>query len=116
MSLRPTTIGRKDVRLILQYRTMTKHAVTNEPIYTYTTFAHVWAEELGPVSNERFEASQQVAQSVSRFRTRWSHTLQSYLSEGSRAVRGTDTFHVNNIETIGRKSEYVITAERRDNE
>lgn len=115
MSLKGTTIGRKDVRLQLQKLTTTLHARTNEEVKTYTTFAHVWAEELGPVSNERYEAAQQVAQNISRFRIRHSHKVESNLNEMCRIIRGDDTLEVSGVEKIGRKTEYVITAGLRDN-
>jgi len=115
MAIRGTTIGRKDVRIQIQSRTSTKDAVTNEPLYTYTTFAHVWAEELGMPSGEKYEASQQVATNASRFRIRHSHTVASSLNETCRIIRGSDTFEISKIEPIGRKSEILITAERRDN-
>lgn len=115
MGVRSTTIGRKDVRIQLQKRTASVNALTNQHTYTYSTFAKVWAEELGPLSNEKFEASQQVAQNISRFRIRYSHNVASSLDETCRVIRGSDTFEISRIETIGRKSEYVITAGKRDN-
>lgn len=115
MSLRGRTIGRKDVRLQLQKSTTTFHATTNEPITTYSTFARVWAERLGPVSSERYEAAQQVAQNISRYRINHSHTVESNLNDMCRVIDGNSTLEINGIEAVGRKSEYVITAGRRDN-
>jgi head-tail adaptor len=115
MAIRGTTIGRKDVRIQIQKRTASVNTTTSQHTYTYSTFATVWAEELGPVSSEKHEASQNVAQSVARFRVRHSHTLETYLDETCRIVRGSMTFNVTAIEPVGRKSEYVITASKRDN-
>ncbi len=113
--LESTTIGRKDTRITISSRTSTNDPVTNEPEYTYATLATVWAEELGPLSSEKYEADQQVAVNIVRFRVRSSETLRTSLDETCRVTRGTDTFEISRIEKIGRNVELVLTCEMRDN-
>jgi head-tail adaptor len=113
--LKNTTIGRKDVRITIKSPSSSKHPVTNHPVITYNNLAVVWAERLGPASNERIEAKQQVAINTGRYRVRWSRILANGLNETCIITDGADAFNIRGIEEIGRNSEFLITAEKRDN-
>jgi SPP1 family predicted phage head-tail adaptor len=112
--LKGLRVGEYDTRITIRKPATTYHEETNEPIDTFSNVASVWAKELGPGSNERYEANQQTAQIVARFRVRWSRTLSLGLTERCIVLRGNDVFAISGIEKIGRNTEYVIKVEKRD--
>jgi SPP1 family predicted phage head-tail adaptor len=105
-------IGRMDLQVIIESSTETRDSQSNEIIYTWSTFATVWAERLrNTISDELFEADQQVAKTKYRLRIRW----MAGINETMRLNIGGEYNYISGIEEWGRKSYLILTTERRDN-
>ncbi len=110
--IRGGNIGQMDTFLTIQEPTETRDLVTNEVLITWDDFADVWAEKMrDPESEERIEASQQVARTKSVFRIRYLVGL----TETMRMVRDGVYNYILGIEERDRKKFLIVTTERRDN-
>jgi SPP1 family predicted phage head-tail adaptor len=105
-------VGRMDLQVIIETPTETNDSETNEPTSSWATFATVWAERLrNTVSDETFEADQQVAKKKYKLRIRW----MSGITEKMRVNIGGEYNYISNVEEWGRKSYLILTTEKRDN-
>lgn len=106
--LRP---GEMDVPITIQSAITTKHAITNEPEETWSTYRSVRAKMMGPASNEKYEASQQVALSTVRF---FVYRDTAY-NERMRILKGDHYYYILGIQDFNRQGYMILIAEKRDN-
>jgi len=140
MPLEPINAGELDTRLTIQSWTSAKDAVSNDDIKTWSELKTIWVQELGPKSNEGFEARQQVTKEENRFFARASAVfglltadnsnitadntlitadnfagIVKIVDEKMRCIRRGEIFYVSGIEGSGRRGWVIIKAVKRDN-
>lgn len=110
MRLNGIHIAELDKRFIIEQPSHTHHAITNEQVVTWNTFATVWGKWVQN-SNERFEADQSVALDDSKILIRW----LSGLTEQMRINDGGTYHYIKGIDEIDRKVTMLVKTEKRDN-
>lgn len=113
MGLKGINVGALDEKVIIYQRTKTGvDSTTNEPTYSNTALATVWARIMTKPGREGFEADQQVASSVQSFMLRYRNdvTATMWINWNS-----TD-WYINSIELVGRRSYLLINTVKKDNQ
>lgn len=107
------SIGKMDLRVIIESATTSSNSSTNEPEETWSTFHTCWAERLrNTFSDEVVEGDQKTARTYMKLRIRW----VAGITEQMRLNVDGAYHYIKGIEEWGRKSYLIITTEKRDNE
>lgn len=113
MGLKGITVGALDEKVVIYQRTKSGvDAATNEPTYTNSALATVWARIMTKPGREGYEADQQVASSIQSFMIRWRNdvTAQMWITWNS------SNWYINSIEQVGRRSYLLINTVKKDNQ
>lgn len=110
MRLKGIDIAELDKKVIIEQPTYSNDSLTNEQIDSWSTFATVWAK-CDDVTNEKFEADQEVAVGDSQWMIRW----VSGLTEKMRINDGGVYHYIKGIKTTDRNVTIQFRTEKRDN-
>ena len=107
----------QDRRVTIQSYTVSNHAVTNQPVKTWTDLVTVWARRFtnrSRTSDERFEANQLVAAEIYDFEIRnistsIDHKMRIYDVSEARY------FYIIGVNKMPRQGKIVLTGQYRDN-
>ena len=114
-------VGARDTKYVIQSRSISYDSLTNQPIDLWSDFASVWGENIKPlragvkgqesIGNEIFEGDQQIAKTVIQVRVKY---IDGIIPTWRLIFNGTEIYNITGVDTEGRKSYLIITAERRD--
>lgn len=103
--------GRFDRRIALKRASTTMNGF-NEPEYSWTTLATVWAAMTPVNDGERMRAGETLANAQCRFVIRWSATAATVDPRDRLTFDGRE-FDINGVKQIGRREYLEITATAR---
>jgi len=104
--------GRRDIKITVEQATESRHATTGEKVYSWSNYAAVWGQQMKPpASNETYEADQQVAVQVSRYKIPYLGGLTEKMRFNIAGVY----HYIKGIEEWDRRKYLAVTVERRDN-
>lgn len=110
MNLSGLHFGQLDVRITIEEPTVAKNATTSEDTTTWSTFRKVWAKRMS-LSNETFEASQQVAVTGNGYVIRHLDGV----TEVMRVNDDSEYHYIKGIERVDRRQYLVLKTVKRDN-
>ena len=111
MRLKGIEIADFDVKFTIEEPTYETDSVTSEQkIASWSTFATVWGK-IDEVTNDKFEADQQVALGDSMITTRW----VSGVTENMRLKDGSTYHYIKGMKTTDRRVTIQFRTENRDN-
>lgn len=112
MNLTGIHFGQLDVRVRIEEPTVETNSVTGEKTITdWTEVTRIWAKRLS-VSDEKFEANQQVALNSSAYLIRFNDEVD----ETMRVNDGEKYHYIKGIEHVDRQQYTMLKTERRGNE
>lgn len=103
--------GRMDRRIAIKRATSTVNSF-NEPIYSWTTLATVWAAMTPVNDGERMRAGETLANMQCRFTIRWSKTAATIDPRDRLTFDGRE-FDINGVKEMSRRQYLEITATAR---
>lgn len=103
--------GQLDRRIVLSRATSTVNAF-NEPVYSWSTLATVWAQMVPVNDAERMRAGETLANMQARFTIRWSATTATVDPRDRLTFNGRE-YDINGVKLIGRNKYVEITATAR---
>lgn len=113
-------VGARDTKYIIQSSTYSSDSLTNEKVISWSTLATVWGENLKPLrvgvndqesrTDEIFEADQQIAKKTIIVRIKYIDGVTATC----RMIQGSEIFYIVGVDTEGRQSYLILTAEQRD--
>lgn len=106
-------IGKMDVLLTIEDKTLTRNAI-NEDEISWSTFGTMWAERIWKVSQEQFEGKQQTGFDRAEFRARYNPNITT--SMRLKTDQETTYFYIIDASASRREDLTIILAERRDNQ
>lgn len=110
MNLAGFAFAQMDRRVTIEQPTEVRNATTSEVTTTWSTFKKVWAARMS-ASDERFEASQQVALTWNGYKI---YHLEG-LNETMRVNDAGEYHYIKGIERVDRKQYMVLKTIARDN-
>lgn len=103
--------GRFDRRIAIKRAAATVNAF-NEPVYSWSTLATVWAQMVPVNDAERMRAGETLANMQARFTIRWSATAAT-IDPRDRLTFEEREYDINGVKQIGRREYLEITATAR---
>jgi len=111
MRLKGIEIADFDTKFVIEYPVYSTDSLTNEQkIASWSTFTTIWGK-IDYVTNDKFEADQQVALGDSMIVTRWF----SGALDNMRIKDGSTYHYIKGIKTVDRNITIQFRTEKRDN-